>query len=78
MSDVGIAALESIDATGDETLWVFRYLRYFCSVTGCAMPDAFGEANAAYEAWGQDPSCTPEEIASSDIACIREDQSHAD
>jgi hypothetical protein len=61
-------AILGVDCTGDETLWVFRYASYFKSVTGCDLAEAIGYANEAWGAWGQDPDCTPEEIASSDIA----------
>jgi hypothetical protein len=66
-------ALLEADATGDETLWVFRYASYFSSVTGQELGSCLTYANAAWNAWGEDPDCTPEEIASSDIACIISD-----
>jgi hypothetical protein len=68
------ANLLGTDVTGDELLWVFRYCSYFCSVTGMALSDAIPHANGAWLAWGCDPDTTPEEIASSDIHCLREEQ----
>jgi hypothetical protein len=64
--------LLGMDVTGDELMWVMRYTWYFQNISGWAMSECVRMANAAYEAWGQDPTCTPEEIASSDAACLRE------
>ena len=61
------------DCTGDETLWVFRYASYFKSISGCDLGTAVEEANTAYADWGNDPGCTPEEIASSDYAIATEE-----
>ncbi len=69
MSDFDLSrAILDVDCTGDETLWVCRYWSYFKSISGCDPAEAIVHANAAYEAWGDDPDCTPEEIASSDYA----------
>lgn len=64
--------LLDIDVTGDELMWVMRYTWYFQKISGWGMSECVRMANDAYETWGQDPDCTPEEIASSDAACVRE------
>lgn len=63
--------LTEVDCTGDQTLWVFRYASYFKGITGCDLSEAIVHANGAWDAWGEDPDCTPEEVASSDAAEAR-------